>query len=38
MQKTGGNISEAARMVEKERRSLGRLLEKHGIDKNAYTN
>lgn len=36
MQKTCGNISLAARMVEKERRSLGRLLEKHGIDKNAY--
>lgn len=36
MRKTSGNISLAARMVEKERRSLGRLLEKHGIDKNAY--
>lgn len=36
MQKTAGNISLAARMVDKERRSLGRLLEKHGIDKNAY--
>jgi DNA-binding NtrC family response regulator len=36
MQKTCGNISMAARMVDKERRSLGRLLEKHGIDKNTY--
>ncbi|MDF2177361.1 sigma-54 dependent transcriptional regulator [Aliiglaciecola sp. CAU 1673] len=36
MLKTRGNISAAARLVEKERRSLGRLLDKHGIDKRDY--
>jgi len=29
---TGGNISEAARMIQTERRHLGRLLKKHGLD------
>jgi DNA-binding NtrC family response regulator len=29
---TGGNISEAARLIQTERRHLGRLLKKHGLD------
>jgi DNA-binding NtrC family response regulator len=33
---TGGNISLAARRCGKERRSFGRLLKKHGIDKSEY--
>jgi two-component system, NtrC family, response regulator GlrR len=31
-----GNVTLAARLCGKERRSLGRLLKKHGIDRNAY--
>jgi DNA-binding NtrC family response regulator len=33
---TGGNVSLAARRCGKERRSFGRLLKKHGIDKSEY--
>jgi DNA-binding NtrC family response regulator len=29
---TGGNVSEAARLIQTERRHLGRLLKKHGLD------
>lgn len=36
MKKTRGNISAAARLIAKERRSLGRLLDKHGIDRTEY--
>lgn len=31
-----GNVSAAARMANKERRALGKLLKKHGIDKDGY--
>lgn len=34
---TGGNISQAARRAGKERRALGRLIKKHGIDRRSYT-
>jgi DNA-binding NtrC family response regulator len=30
---TGGNVSEAARRAGTERRSMGRILKRHGIDK-----
>lgn len=33
MRKTKGNISQAARMMHKDRRTVGRLLEKNGIDR-----
>lgn len=36
LSKTKGNVSQAAKMVGKERRALGKLLKKHGIDKNEY--
>lgn len=36
IRETGGNITEAARRSGKERRSLARLLKKHGIDKSDY--
>ncbi|MFC5569069.1 sigma-54 interaction domain-containing protein [Lysobacter yangpyeongensis] len=36
MRETNGNISAAARMACKERRALGKLLKKHGIDKDVY--
>ena len=32
IKRTKGNVSEAARIAGKERRSLGRLIKKHGID------
>ncbi|WP_295886934.1 sigma 54-interacting transcriptional regulator [uncultured Thiohalocapsa sp.] len=32
LQATGGNVSEAARRADKERRALGKLLKKHAID------
>jgi two-component system, NtrC family, response regulator GlrR len=32
-----GNVTLAAQLCGKERRSLGRLLKKHGIDRNMYT-
>jgi DNA-binding NtrC family response regulator len=34
--RTEGNVTLAARLCGKERRSLGRLLKKHGISRNAY--
>ncbi|MCU7872823.1 MAG: sigma-54 dependent transcriptional regulator [Candidatus Thiodiazotropha sp. (ex Lucinoma annulata)] len=36
MTRSGGNISLAARLAGKERRSLGRMLKKYGIDKQAF--
>lgn len=36
LSKTKGNVSQAAKMVGKERRAFGKLLKKHGIDKNEY--
>jgi DNA-binding NtrC family response regulator len=36
MLSTGGNVSQAARLAGKERRSLGRLLKKHGILRTGY--
>ena len=32
MKRSGGNVTAAARMSEMERRQLGKLLKKHGID------
>jgi DNA-binding NtrC family response regulator len=34
--KAGGNVSKAANMVGKDRRAFGKLLKKHGIDKNIH--
>ena len=36
LDQAGGNISAAARLAHKERRSLGRLLKKHGIRRSAH--
>lgn len=36
MQRADGNVTEAARMSGKERRSLGKLLKKYNIDKHDY--
>lgn len=36
MRETQGNISQAARCAHKERRALGKLLKKHGIDRNDF--
>jgi DNA-binding NtrC family response regulator len=36
MAEAHGNVSEAARIASKERRALGKLLKKHGIDKDTY--
>jgi two-component system response regulator GlrR len=36
LSETGGNVSLAARRCGKERRSFGRLLKKHGIDKSEF--
>ena len=33
---SGGNVSAAARLVGKERRAFGRLLRKHGIDRESF--
>ena len=33
MQRSAGNVSQAARMAGKERRAFGKLLKKHGIEK-----
>jgi two-component system, NtrC family, response regulator GlrR len=32
----GGNVSAAARLIGKERRSLGKLMKKHGLDRAAF--
>ncbi len=37
MEAAGGNVSEAARRAGKERRTFGRLLKKHGIDRQSYS-
>lgn len=36
MRQTGGNVTRAAKISGKERRALGKLLKKHGIDKNEF--
>jgi DNA-binding NtrC family response regulator len=36
MRETQGNVSQAARYAHKERRALGKLLKKHGIDRNDF--
>ena len=36
MTETRGNVTLAAKQAGKERRSLGRLLKKHGIDRAEY--
>ncbi len=36
LQRCAGNISKAARLAGKERRSFTRLIEKYGVDKNQY--
>jgi DNA-binding NtrC family response regulator len=36
MAETGGNVTQAARLAGKERRTLGRLLKKHRIDRRVY--
>jgi len=33
---SGGNVSQAARRVGKERRAFGKLIRKHGIDRDRY--
>lgn len=35
LRSTGGNVSQAARIAGKERRALGKLMKKHGIDRHA---
>ena len=32
LQETGGNVTEAAKLAGKERRSFGKIMKKHGID------
>jgi ActR/RegA family two-component response regulator len=36
MAQTHGNVSAAARLANKERRALGKLLRKHGIDRQTF--
>ncbi len=36
MERSGGNVSEAARLAGKERRALGKLLKKYGINRKQY--
>jgi transcriptional regulator with GAF, ATPase, and Fis domain len=36
MKRSGGNVSLAARLAGKERRSIGRMLKKYGIDKQVF--
>jgi DNA-binding NtrC family response regulator len=36
LSRTGGNVSEAARLARKERRALGKLIKKHGIDRRQF--
>jgi DNA-binding NtrC family response regulator len=37
MQRTGGNVSAAARLAGKERRAFGKLLKKHGLCRQRYS-
>ena len=37
LRKSAGNVTEAARLAGKERRALGKLLKKYGIDKNEFS-
>lgn len=36
LRETGGNVTHAAQLAGKERRALGKLLKKHGIDKTGF--
>lgn len=37
MRRSGGNVTHAAQLAGKERRSLGKLLKKHGVDRSMFT-
>ena len=37
MRRAGGNVSEASRLANKDRRAIGRLLAKHDIDRRDYS-
>jgi DNA-binding NtrC family response regulator len=35
--RAGGNVTQAAKLAGKERRALGKLIKKHGLDRSAYS-